>query len=1176
MTRHRQAHAPDGFTLVELLMGVVIFLVAAVVLGNHISSNYRSTQAQKDKVFAYTKAQAILAEIHSSLDRGEFAAAIDLDVLDDGIVPRPTLSIARDQFGALIAPDHPLSGNIDREGQWVWSRRISVRPFTGLMNRTVRYVSVRILKQARSGEVHEIASLSSVVNSVGSAFPTTQVFDVYLLACENIPGWWVFMEAIVPFVESAITDLENRNPGLSVRTHWITKAGYGRDPLYRPYINDTVDSRQTVNDIYYYPGAMPAGSASTFYYVPDLIAAKVSLDGVDKNGWDPVTNPYPYTLADHWNHAMRYPRAKALWDTRTKAIEDREDAIRQAQQLGVQAPPPLIDMSKEPPLQVLVEDMAQRPDHYRHSLLINLHGELLPTPALRNFSDAAKLPTELPYVRVVTHPEELRTQSPPGVTGDVTDVYLRVYAYVADPTRYTGPDVMDSAHPILLEVMDMDLTDGTGSGAAAPGLTVQCLQGGVMVAGNNAYTPFANAPNYNFDAFTFPAMTWSCWFFDPGPGKRKSTLFVLYNTPLRTPYVSTKGLNTNLRSRLYGLEYVPGPIGTGNQFTKNLDTVGDGPKNTARWRIKIPGVLWDQQRFTTLDSPPMYFDPRTTTSQDVMLTVRTRIWSPLATPDFTLLGSSPYGADGSFVEPYDFSETYTWWARTRDAVPFTERAQYRGDPRHNPYRDLLNGDPDFPNGYNWFHDSLTNTQNAKTDHQGIANAFNRYNSGPTFDVPRVMQVLRNALIQSRSIYTTLSGYSYYYVGCGNEIGYDSANGYPSSIPVNLRPWGGTLTSTGYINNITGARHLARSSDTNYWWGMTWLGELFPDWAYTSDWFALDAAGKPRGNLTAGTATTQFKMDVAQTVYNGRAAFKAQGTAFNSGHHSTSTVGCVSFFNNGTTTAHFNHHFLTASGPPVGAGLSLQNDFGFPVPTSITTTRPFTVNTGSNNPPEFALSPYTTERCTATILREYVRHTTTYMGSGLVRLANTSNTNAGFIVVNGIAQTTETGSSFLAKWCLLSLFQSYFELGDLTLAHRIPQPPRVEIVAPTEISEILNPATIDISYQVEWRRWDRLPYTRTTPSTFTEDETQIDYVICYSPDNGATWRHIQDDELATIGEKPEDPAYIIRDAGTGPDVYSWDTPRATFPDGSYVIRIEAYRRNMALHYSVHQMKIYIER
>ena len=1176
MRRHPTTRTQDGFTLVELLMGVVVFLVAAVVLGNHISSNFRSTQSQKDKVFAYTKAQAILAEIHSSLDRGEFAAAIDLDVLDDGIVPRPTLSIARDQNGALIAPDHPLSGNIERDGDWVWARRISVRPFTGLMNRTVRYVTVRIVKRARDGEVHEIASLSSVVNSVGSAFPTTQVFDVYLLACENIPGWWVFMEAIVPFVESAVTDLENRNPGLSVRTHWITKSGYGRDPLYRPYINDQVSSHATVNDIYYYPGAMPTGNASTFYYVPDLINAKVSVDGEDKNGWDPVTNPYPYTLADYWNHAMRYPRAKALWDLRTKAIEDREEAIRQAQRLGVAAPPPLLDMSKEPPLQLLLEDMAQRPDFYRHCLLINLHGELLPTPALRNYSDPAKLPAELPYVRVVTHPEELRTQSPPGVAGDVTDVYLRVYAYIEDLSRYVGTDILDSSHPIVLEVMDMDLTDGTGSGLAAPGVTVQSLAGGVDVGGVNTYAPFANAPNYMFDSYTWPAMIWACWFYDPGPGKRKSTIFILYNTPLKTPYIGTKGLNPNLRSRLYGREYVPGPIGIGNQFTKNLDATGDGPKNTARWRIKIPGTMWDQQRFVTLDSPPHYFDPRTTNTPDVTLAVRTRILSPYASYDFQQLGTFPFGADGSYIEPYDFSETYTWWARTRDAVPFTERAQFRGDPRHNPYRDLLNLDPDFPNAYNWFHDSLTNTQNAKTDHQGIANTFNRYNSGPTFDVPRLFQLLRNALIESGSIYTTLSGYSYYYVGCGNEIGYDSANGYANSIPVNMLPFGGTDTQTGYVDNIIGARHLPRSSDTSYWWGMPWLGELFPDWAYGSDWFSRDAAGRMRGNLTAGAGATQFKMLAAQTVYNGQTAFKAQGTALYSGYHRTSSVGCVSFFNNGTSSAHFNHHSTSASGPPVGAGLSLQNDYGFPVPTSISTTRPFTVNTSGNNPPEFGLAPYTTERCNATILREYVRHSTTYMGSGLVQLANSTNTKAGYIVVNGIAQTTETGSSFLAKWCLLSLFQSYFELGDSALSLRIPQPPRVEIVSPTEISEIFNPTTIDLTFDVEWLRWDRLPYTRTTPASFAEDESMIDYVIYYSPDNGATWRHIQDDELAVIGEKPTDTSYILADAGTGPDVYAWNTPRSGFPDGSYVLRIEAYRRDMALHYSVHQMKIYIER
>lgn len=33
-----------------------------------------------------------------------------------------------------------------------------------------------------------MADLSAVINSAGSAFPTTQVFDVYLLAIENIPA----------------------------------------------------------------------------------------------------------------------------------------------------------------------------------------------------------------------------------------------------------------------------------------------------------------------------------------------------------------------------------------------------------------------------------------------------------------------------------------------------------------------------------------------------------------------------------------------------------------------------------------------------------------------------------------------------------------------------------------------------------------------------------------------------------------------------------------------------------------------------------------------------------------------------------------------------------------------------------------------------------------------------
>ena len=125
-----------------------------------------------------------------------------------------------------------------------------------------------------------MADLSAVINSAGSAFPTTQVYDVYLLAIENIPGWWVFMDSIKPFVESMITDLENRNPGLRFRTHWITKASFGRNQLYKPYTNETTDSHAVIGDVYHYPGRMPDGNASAYYYVPDNIKAPASASTV--------------------------------------------------------------------------------------------------------------------------------------------------------------------------------------------------------------------------------------------------------------------------------------------------------------------------------------------------------------------------------------------------------------------------------------------------------------------------------------------------------------------------------------------------------------------------------------------------------------------------------------------------------------------------------------------------------------------------------------------------------------------------------------------------------------------------------------------------------------------------------------------------------------------------------
>jgi hypothetical protein len=82
---------------------------------------------------------------------------------------------------------------------------------------------------------------------------------------------------------------------------------------------------------------------------------------------------------------------------------------------------------------------------------------------------------------------------------------------------------------------------------------------------------------------------------------------------------------------------------------------------------------------------------------------------------------------------------------------------------------------------------------------------------------------------------------------------------------------------------------------------------------------------------------------------------------------------------------------------------------------------------------------------------------------------------------------------------------------------------------------------------------------------------------YSRDNGTTWLHTVDNSLADPGVKPSSSTYLYPDAGAGAESVSWDVsdPDA-FPEGSYLIRVEAYRQNQSLHYSQHQVKIYIAR
>lgn len=1150
-----------GFTFAELAFGMLILVIGAVVLINHIGVNFQTTNTERDRVFAYSKAQAILSEIQGFVDRGQVDAAVDLDILDDGIVNRPTLSIATDAGGNLVLPDHVLSGNYQRDAEWVWSRRITVRPFVGLNNRNVRYVTVRIFKRNTQGTEQPMADLSAVVNSAGTAYPTTQVFDVYLLAIENIPGWWVFMDSIKPFVESMITDLETRNPGLEFRTHWITKASFGRNPTYRPYVNETVDSHNNVTEVYHYPGRMPAGNASTYYYVPDNIKGRINLDGTEANGYSALRNPHPYALADFFNHAMRYPDEVALWQQRVQAIEDREAAIANARSLGFTPPAELEDMSKEPTLRLLLEDLYSSPEKYTNALIINLHGELLPMPALRNYSDAARDPVNHPRIRCVTHPEEIRTMRNPASPGASDPVRLRMYAYNDNTSTYTGPSVMPV--PMVVEVMGVDLTHPVIPFALSPSCTLQNLRGGVPVGvlNDTAYYAFANAKVEGDLTLQNNEMYYRAEFVDPGvPGQDRFTRIFLFNTPVVAPPVSGRGLASSQQAQLYWMPYIPCPVEAARDFSTNLFTNSTLPKNTARWTLSIaPSVLVDN---SFVDRNGNRYVP----GNDVVLGVRTRIWSG-ADP----ANSGTMWPPAARNAPENLSVTYTWWASSSEAVPITERSQFQGDPRHCPYKDLFNNDPDYPNGYNWYHDSLTNSsQNSVANYPSISGTLlrNRWQSSMACDVPRLFEVLRRGITRSACVYTTLTGFSYYYIGIGNDIGYDSANGYPSSIPTNLRPYGSPGTN-GFIDTITGARRLARSVGSTYWWGMPWLGELYPDSAAAA-WNATDPLGRPRGNLPAGNATGEFYQVAAQTAYasSNRTAF---GTALTNPMQRTADSGCTAFFNMGTSGSTFRHTSSSGNGTITTVGTELASNYNMSMPTAIPVSRPFGL-TWSGSGPEFGFAPYSTNRFTGSLYRTYFNHAAG-IGSGLVKLVDPTNTNAAYVVVNGIDRAVESGTTFIAKWAVLSLVHSFFEAGNSTNTQRIQQLPRIEIGSPTDISEIDDPDEIDIQFGVTWRRWDDRPYTAT--GTFSEDESQLEYVVMFSNDGGTTWYHCIDGSLATPGTKPAG-IYRTPDMGPGAEVFTWSVPAATFPEGSYQLRIDCYRQGANVHYAFHRTKIFIQR
>lgn len=149
---------------VEFVFGISIIVVLTSLLLTHLAMKYTTTREYRDEVFAYSAAKSILFELHALANCADREDSFDIELYDDGHGSSPTLCVT-ESGGALLPPDDLSSRNVLRNGQWVWSRRIDVRPLEGVDDPQLRYVTVQILKKDDAGFEQPVARLSSVINS---------------------------------------------------------------------------------------------------------------------------------------------------------------------------------------------------------------------------------------------------------------------------------------------------------------------------------------------------------------------------------------------------------------------------------------------------------------------------------------------------------------------------------------------------------------------------------------------------------------------------------------------------------------------------------------------------------------------------------------------------------------------------------------------------------------------------------------------------------------------------------------------------------------------------------------------------------------------------------------------------------------------------------------------------
>jgi len=1134
-----------GFTLVEVVLAMTVFALVALSIAQAIS--FFSTQGTRtrEKEFATQKVIQMMEELRSVVS-GNGSIAI-LDTYNDGLKHNPVLTTNL----SVTDPADPSSGN----GAGLLYRIVTVVPMAN--DQTARQVYVRVY-DAASNTV--LAQAMSVLRTLPSAFSPSQVYDVYFIAVDNVPGWWILTAKLKPILDGVLQNLQAVNPGLVLRSHWVTTMSYGRDPYYTPWINKatwgTAESA-TLPYVYLYAGWTTNTNLGTeYYYDPTKMYGQLSVGASPSLGMGPNTNVGSFNYADEFNHAVRYPDEQALYNT----IYSSDVAA------GISPP--------EVSLRMLLEEMNASSSPVQNLLLMNLHGEMLPMPPVRNYSDAAKDPINLPGQRVVTHPELLQYASGAGVN-------LRVYAYMTpDFVDATPTTVVVSTISVFLPISNPALVAGTPIPASAINVRQLVNAGGFgHYSWGSGTPPLATAATCVSGAggvVPTPGNTYCVYVSTMG------TEIVLANTPVRqsTSTAALDGTGLMWQRRLYGMEYIPSATAVNGltagttQFAegiRDLTDVSTVAKNTARWVIQFaPGALANGQ-----------------------FQVQTRIGADLTT------GFASVGNHRS-----NQSNTYIWVGST---PPVTEKYQYMGDPRFEPYADAK-----YQNRYNWeFVDLSTDTRGPTYAYLGYENTnptgtygggcgwgasagtANNPCSSPgtvSYDAPRFYQLYRKGLLNANGLWTTMTGWSFYYAAIGGDLGDDGTLGYTApGIPMDKHPWNPGVGGTADVNEIVNdagnppgytyknAKLIAAA--TNYWAANPWVGELYPDTAFAgaNGWAAI-------GNLPTGaSATTGFYRADYTTVFGvGNSTFSYLWKP----EKRVGPIGAPSYLDAsplGNGASWFQHSGVGGDTCPLTAvGSAMSSVFNYPLLPSLTATRPWQMNSGASQPPQWNTSTYITQYTSSSIVSTNYSDTTTpaLTCSGLVKIVPTTagTLQGAYLAVNGVPAQTSFGSNDIAQLSLVTMLYGFLQAGagtnvdPVTVPGAIHQIPLVAISTPSVSQQFVNPTSVTIGWGAGWTRWGGQPYLPSYPVGFTDPSVALNYNVKYSQDNGATWKFVGDNTPAQWG------VFNSTEAATTVNPTVWNVSNtAMFPQGYYLFDVEGYRGSQfPLHFTYEEQQLFIQR